>query len=443
MTRSNSDRCPFQPSRRQTLAAGLAALLPIHSATRARAADATSAVVPPASADEWPEFRGPTGQGLSTAKNVPVKWGADENVAWRAKLPGQGWSSPVLSGGKVFLTCAAKTGDNVTLAAACLDAKSGKLLWGTDLFNPDPAAVKVMHRKNTLASPTVVVRGDRVYAHFGHMGTAALDTAGKVLWRQTELSYPPTHGNGSSPMLTDRAVVFSADAQRDPFLAALDQQTGRVLWKTSRQGGAAKSKFSFATPLLIDVGGRPQIVSPASGYVAAYAPDTGAEIWRVEYGMGYSVVPRPVYAHGLLFLSSGFDKATLYAIRPQGAAGDVTNTHVAWRQAKGAPLTPSALVLGDEVYTVSDNGIATCADAKTGTVHWTHRLDGNYSASPVAAEGRVYFQNETGLGYVIKAGKTYEQLAENDVKERTLASYAVGEGALFIRTESQLLRVGV
>ncbi len=378
--------------------------------------------------------------GLSAAKNVPIKWSATENIAWRTKIPGQGWSSPVVSGGKIYVTSASASGNSITLGAACLDAETGKILWGIDLFKPDPGAARAMHRKNTLASPTPIVRGDRVFVHFGHMGTAGLDTSGKILWRQTELSYSPTHGNGSSPLLTERGLVFSADAERDPFLACLDPQSGKVIWKTPRQGSAAR-KFSFSTPLLIEVGGQAQLISPASGYVAGYTPDGGKEIWRVEYGQGYSVVPRPVYAHGLIFMSSGFDRPVLYAIRPEGAKGDVTSSHVAWKQTKNAPLTPSAVVVGDQIYFVSDNGMATCADAKSGNVHWTHRLDGNYSASPVSAEGRVYFQSENGVGTVIKAGKTFEALGENDVKERTLASYAVVEGGIILRTESQVMRV--
>ena len=175
--------------------------------------------------------------------------------------------------------------------------------------------------------------------------------------------------------------------------------------------------------------------------VAAYDAKTGREIWRVNYGQGYSVVPRPAYAHGLLFVSSGFDKATLLAIDPKGATGDVTSTHVKWKLTRNAPLTPSPLVVGEELYLVSDNGFATCADARTGKVHWAQRLGGNFSASPVYAGGHVYFQNEEGLGMVVKAGTTYEPVSQNDLGERTLASYALTEGALYIRSEKHLWRI--
>ena len=211
-------------------------------------------------------------------------------------------------------------------------------------------------------------------------------------------------------------------------------------WKTARNS-PAKKQFSFSTPLLIHLDDKDQVISPGSGFVASYDPHDGHEFWRVCYGEGYSVVPRPVFAHDLLFLSSGFDAPIFHAIKPAGANGDATATNIAWTQRKGAPNTPSALVLGDEVYFVSDGGIATCADARTGDVHWSERLGGNFSASPVAAEGRIYFQNEAGVGFVVKAGKIYELLATNDLGERSLASYAVADGALFIRTESHLWKI--
>lgn len=392
---------------------------------------------------EWPQFRGPTGQGHSAATNLPITWNATTNVAWKAALPGNGWSSPVLSKGKLYLTSAvtAPAGSEMTLRALCVDAADGRVLWDTEVFRPDPASTAVMHRKNSPASGTPVLSGDRLYVHFGHMGTAALDLAGQVIWRQTELKYPPVHGNGGSPALVGDVLIFSCDGKQDPFVVGLDAATGAVRWKTPRNSPAKRS-FSFSTPLPIEVNGATQIIVPGSGLVGAYDPSTGAELWRARYGEGYSVVPRPVFAHGLLFVSSSFDKPVVYAVRPgEGAAGDVTETNIAWSNRKGGPCTPSLLVVGDEVYFVSDSGIATCADARTGQVHWTERLGGNFSASPIAAEGRVYFQNEEGIGYVLKAGKTYELLAKNELGERTLASPAVADGALFLRSEGHLWKI--
>lgn len=391
---------------------------------------------------EWPQFRGPTGQGISAAANVPVEWDATKNVKWSTELAGRGWSSPVLANGRIYLTGAvADPGtSDVTLHAMCCDAADGRVLWDREVIRPEPESTAAMHRKNSLASPTPIVADGRLYVHFGHMGTAALDLEGQVLWRQTELKYPPTHGTGGSPILVGDALIFSCDGQRDPFVVALEAKTGAVRWKTERNS-PAKKLFSFSTPLAVSIDGIEQVISPGSGFVGSYDPRDGRELWRVGYGEGYSVIPRPVLAHGLLFLGSGYDSPVFYAIKPAGASGDATATNIAWTQRKGAPNTPSALVLGDEVYFVSDAGIATCADAMTGQVHWSERLGGGFSASPVAAEGRIYFQNEMGVGFVVKAGKTYELLATNDLGERTLASYAITDGAIFIRSEAHLRRI--
>lgn len=393
-------------------------------------------------AEDWPQFRGPTGQGMSNAKNLPVEWSATKNVAWKVEIPGQGWSSPVLLENRLYLTTAIGTvGGPVSLHAICLDGRDGTIVWDKEVFRPEPAAVKAIHKKNSPASATPIVTKDKVYVHFGHLGTAALDLSGKILWTQTTLKYAPVHGNGGSPMLLDDKLIFSCDGGAAPFLVALDAGTGAVKWKTPRNT-LAKRTFSFCTPLAIDVDGKTQLVIPGSGFVGGYNPANGAELWRVRYGEGYSVVPRPVYAHGLLFLSSGFDSAVLYAIRPEGAKGDVTETAVVWKQRTGAPKTPSTLVVGDELYFISDEGSATCADAKTGVTLWNYRFDGGFSSSPVYGEGKIYFQNESGVGFVVKADKAFKLLGENDLGERSLASYAVSEGALFIRTDKHLWKIG-
>jgi outer membrane protein assembly factor BamB len=255
------------------------------------------------------------------------------------------------------------------------------------------------------------------------------------------LKYPPTHGNGGSPALVGDLLVFSCDGAEDPFVVALDSRTGKVRWKTPRHTTASR-KFSFSTPLAIEVDGATQIISPGSGFVAGYDPVDGREIWRARYGEGYSVITRPVFAHGLIFVSSSYDRPVVHAVKPAGAKGDVTASHVAWTHPKGAPNTPSTLVVGDELYFVSDAGIATCVDARTGTVHWTERLGGGFSASPIAVEGRIYFLNEEGVATVLKAGKTFEVLAKNELGERTLASPAVTHNTLFLRSKAHLWRIG-
>ena len=388
--------------------------------------------------DSWPEFRGPTRQGISELKNLPIEWSATKNVVWKQELPGKGWSSPVLHEGRLYLTAAvpAEGVAKQALRAMCLDAASGKTAWSTDVFVDD---VTKMHAKNSQASPTPILADGRLYVHFGHMGTACLTLDGKVIWKNSELRYSPVHGNGGSPALAGKALVFSADGSADPVVIALDRETGKLLWKTKRDT-TAKKKFSFSTPLVIEVNGQQQIISPGSGAVCAYDPADGHEIWRVRYGEGYSVVPRPVFGHGLLFVGSGFDQPWVYAIRPDGK-GDVTDTHVAWKLTKGAPHTPSLLLVGDEVYMVSDGGIASCVDAHTGKVHWQERIGAGCSASPVFADGKIYIQDEVGLGVVLQAGKEFKVLSKNTLGERTLASYALGDGALFIRAEKNLFRI--
>jgi outer membrane protein assembly factor BamB len=389
-------------------------------------------------AADWPQFRGTTGQGLSDARRLPTKWDAIRNVPWKQELPGAGWSSPIISKDRIYLTTAVQPegGGNMSLRALALDTHTGRTLWSTEVFSVAPTGA---HQKNSHASPTPITDGHRLYVHFGHYGTAALDLNGKVLWRNNELKYPPVHGNGGSPILVGNALIFSADGARDPFITALNVSDGKLLWRTPRSHKAKKT-FSFSTPLAIQVNGRTQVISPASGGVYAYDAKDGKELWRVLYPEGYSVVPRPVFGHGLVYVSSAFDRPVVYAIRPDGT-GDVTDTHVQWTINKGAPNTPSPLLVGNELYFVSDAGIMTCADAKTGTVHWAERVGGNYSASPIFGDGKIYVQNEEGVGTVLKPGQTFEVISKNDLKERTLASYAVDEGVIYIRGAKHLYRI--
>jgi outer membrane protein assembly factor BamB len=399
-----------------------------------------------ARADDWPQFRGPTGQGHYAGKPLPLEWAPDKNVAWKQPLPGRGWSSPVVCRGRVYLTTALETpaqdqdakGREVVLQALALDALTGKQLWQTDVFRVSAATTPRIHAKNSHASPTPVTDGKRLFVHFGHQGTACLDLDGNVLWRNSELGYAPVHGNGGSPVLVDDRLVFAIDGSDMQVTIALDASTGKEIWKTDRKSTAVK-KFSFCTPLLIEMQGRRQIVSPASDAVIAYDPRSGAELWRVKY-QGYSVVPRPVFGHGLVFLSTGYDRPKLLAIRADGT-GDVTDSHVAWALSKGAPHTPSPLLVGDELYVISDLGIAHCLDARTGKVHWEERLEGNYSASPLHADGRICFQTEDGVTYVVRTAKKFELLAENRLEEKTLASFAAADGAIHLRTESHLYRI--
>jgi outer membrane protein assembly factor BamB len=395
-----------------------------------------------ARSDNWPEFRGPTGQGLAGDDvALPVEFGKGKNEVWMRPLPGKAWSSPIVYQGRIYLTNAVpvKAGprNDQSLRALCLDAGTGKIIWDKEVFLQDGSKAPAINGKNSHASPTPLCDGKRLYVHFGHQGTACLDLEGKVVWRNRTVKYAPVHGNGGTPILVDDRLVFTCDGGDQAFLVALDKNTGEVSWKTDRNVQANKT-FSFGTPLAIVVKGQKQIISPASNMVGAYDPQTGKEIWRVEYD-GYSVIPRPVFGHGLVFIGTGYNSPSLLAIRPDGQ-GDVTRTHVAWTARRGAPHTPSPLLVGSELYLVSDRGIATCLDAKSGKVHWQKRIDGNYSASPIYAGGKVYFLSEEGTATVIQAGKEFKQLAKNVLGERSLASYAVAEGALFVRTARGLYR---
>lgn len=396
----------------------------------------------PAAAD-WPQFRGPEGNGHAEAKNLPVEWGPEKNIAWRTEVPGKGWSSPSLSQGKIYLTSAVPVDEgsasgDADLKLLCYDAASGKELWAVTVFRQEGKSAPAIHRKNSHASPTPLVDGSRIFVHFGHQGTACLTTSGEIYWKNQSLKYPPVHGNGGSPILVDGILIFSCDGGEAPFLVGLDAASGDVKWKQPRPTDSAK-KFAFSTPTVITVAGQKQVISPGAGMVSALDPQTGEEIWHVKYD-GYSVIPKPVFGNGLIYLSTGYDSPTLIAIRA-GGRGDVTDTHVAWTLKKGAPHTPSPLLIGKELYLVSDRGLATCVDALSGEIIWQERVGGDYSASPLYADGKIYLVNEEGSGTALRPGRTFEKLAENGFPERTLASYAVENGAIFVRTEKALYRV--
>jgi outer membrane protein assembly factor BamB len=376
---------------------------------------------------DWPQFRGPDGQGHSSEHGLPLKWSESENVSWKVAIPGLGWSSPVIRDDQIWLTTA--TDDGRSLRALCLDRQTGRLVHNVELFHrsqPDS-----IHLKNSHATPTPIIDENRVYAHFGPNGTACLSTDGEVIWK-TKVAYDPVHGPGGSPIVFEDLLIMSCDGGQTQYVVALDKMTGKVRWKRDRKGG----KHSYSTPQLIEVGGSVQLVSTGGDKVVAYDPRNGHEIWQSSYD-GYSLVPRPVFGHGLVFICSGYNNPVLYAIRPDGH-GDVTGTHVAWQLTQAVPHNPSPLLVGNELYIVSDGGIATCLDAESGKSHWRQRLNGAFSASPLFADGRIYWLNETGETTVIAPGTKYDELAKNQVTGRTLASLAVSYGAIYLRTDSHL-----
>ena len=391
----------------------------------------------PARAADWPQFRGPTGQGHAPDETVPLAWSETENIAWKTPVPGLGWSSPVIGGGRIWLTTALVDPDaGSSLRLLAFDAETGSLVLDAAVF--DSREVRPLNPKNSLASPTPVLDpdGERVYVHFGAAGTAAVSAAGEIVWR-TRFPYTSQHGNGGSPILHDGRLIVSIDGYDTAYLVAVDARTGEERWRSVRPDPVSQA---YSTPLAVRVGGREQIVNVSAFRTSGHDPASGREIWRVGYPRGFSNVPRPVFGHGLVYLSTGFQQPTLLAVRADGA-GDVTRSHVVWRLQRGAPLTPSPILVGGELYFVTDFGIATCVDALTGDVHWQERLGGNHSASPVFAGGRIYFQNEAGVTTVIAPGAEFDVLARNRLDGSTLASMAVSDGALFVRTDTHLYRI--
>lgn len=382
--------------------------------------------------EDWPQFRGPSGQGISSETGLALEWSATRGVKWKTEIPGSGWSSPVVAGDTVWLTAAGNAGDSLRVLS--VEAATGKIALNKEVIRVRED-VPGLHAKNRPASPTVIVDGERVYAHFGYMGTVCLQTNGNVLWRQT-LRYEPQHGPGGSPALHEDMLIISCDGFDAQFVVALDTATGKVRWKTPRR----KGNQAYTTPLVIEAGGQAQAISPGAHHAYAYEPKTGKEIWWVEYGDGFSNVPRAVYAHGLVYICTGFFQPQLLAVRPDGK-GNVTRTHVAWSYGRSVPLTPSPIVVGGELYMVSDNGVGTCLDAKSGKMHWQQRIGGNHSASPVFADGRLYFLSEEGECTVIAPGTTYRELARNSIGERTLASLGISGKAIYLRGEQHLYRI--
>jgi len=384
-------------------------------------------------AEDWPAFRGPTGQGHSSEHNLPLEWNESRHVIWKAPVPGRGWSSPVVAGGRVWLTTAV-IDRGASLRLLAFDAATGRELVDAEAFHVPSA--RLLNEKNSLASPTPIVEGDRVYVHFGAQGTAALTTTGEIVWK-ARFPYESQHGNGGSPTLYGDLLILSCDGADTAFVVALDKRTGKVRWKTQRRQPWDQA---YSTPLVINVGGRDQIMSVGAYRAAAYDPENGRELWRVSYDDGFSNVPRPVFGHGMVYIATGFQQPFLLAVRADGA-GDVTRTHIAWTLNRGAPLTPSPLLVGDDLYVVNDNGIASALDAKTGAIHWQQRLGGTFSASPVLADGRIYFTSEDGETTVIAPGRQFRKLALNRIDEPTLASLAISGGSIFIRGESHLYRI--
>ena len=404
---------------------------------------------------DWPQFRGPHGDGTSAARNVPLTWSESNNIAWKVAVPGRGRSSPVVIGDRVWLTTALEQGvirtniksddmqtaEHVTLQAVCLDAKQGKELWRTTLFEVDkPAPV---HWFNSWATPSPVIEKGQLYCDFGTFGTACLDARdGKILW-QTCLPLDHQVGPGSSPVLWRDLLVLVRDGRDAQYVTALDKQTGRTVWKTDRPPIDTSNrdlKKCFTTPLLIASGKGTQLLSPGARWVVSYDPDTGKELWRQRHGEGFSIGSCPVFSHGLAIFSTGCMRPQFLAVNIDGT-GEIPATNVVWRITQQVPVMSSPVVSGEEMYWVSDDGMASCADPRTGEIYWQKRAGGRTFASPLYAEGRVYFFAQDGKTTVIRAGRQFEKLAENQLQGPVVATPAIVDGTIYLRTDTHLYRI--
>lgn len=394
-----------------------------------------------AAADEsWPQFRGPAGTGLSKATGLPRKFDEKTNVVWKTPIHHLGWSSPVVLGKQVWVTTAREDGKEQW--AVCLDRDSGKVVHDVKVFDTPKLPYTFAKDYNSHASPSPVIEPGRVYVHFGSAGTACLDTeTGKVLWQQRDLPCNHFRAPGSSPILWGDLLIVNFDGYDRQYAAAMKKATGEVVWKTDRSldykttNGDLKKAYSTCT--VIEVGGKPQVISSAAAGTVALDPRTGKEIWKVHHG-GMNEATPPIYAHGLVYVTAGHI-GKLVAIDPTGS-GDVTKTHIRWT-ADSAPSRPAPIVLGELLFLVNDKGNIYCLEAKTGKELWQRRAPGNYYSSPIVADGHLYVFDRTGKCTVVTADSEGKVVATNKLGEEVNATPAVAGKALFVRTVKHLYRI--
>jgi outer membrane protein assembly factor BamB len=409
-------------------------------------------------ADNWPEFRGPHGDGHSDATGLPTTWSETQNIKWKTAIHDKGWSSPVVWGNQVWVTTATESGDK--LYAVGIDRETGKIIHDRLLFEVDlapkpakksPPSIMAHYEEwaafNSYASPSPAIEEGRVYAHFGSAGTACLDTAtGKVLWTRTDLKCGHHRGAASSPIIYDNLLILTFDGFDVQYLAALDKNTGKTVWQRDRnfQGPEdnGDTKKGYGTPQVITVGGKPLLISPSAKATAAYDPKTGEEVWRVVHG-GMNTGIRPVFSHGLVFTTSADGGDGLVAIRPDGT-GNVTRSHEQWKLKAGVPNRSSILAVGDNLLMVNSGGIATCVGITDGKEKNKVRLEtrgANVWASPILAEGKMYVFDDAGNGFVLSADEKLDVIAANKLDGGGRASPAAVGHAIYHRTFTHLYRI--
>lgn len=397
------------------------------------------ATTPTILADHWPQFRGPTGQGLAAATPVATTWSEKDQIVWKTTIEGRGHSSPVVWGDQIWVSTASHNGKR--LGAVGLDRHTGDVLHKLTVF--EPSSPEEIHADNTYASPTPVIRQGRLFLDYGTYGAACVDTGtGSVVWTNTNLAIDHQGGPGSSPVLFDDTLIVHRDGADHQYVAALDIANGRVRWKRERSAPYRPDPIThraFATPLLYEHDGRTLLISPAADQCHAYDAATGEELWHVRY-IGFSNVPCPIASGDHVYLCTGFFEPRLLAVR-LGGQGDVTETHVDWEYKSQIPEVSSPIVVDGRIYFVSSKGVLSCVSAATGERVYIHRLGGNFSASPLFAGGHLYFCNREGGTKVVLPGDEPQVVATNKLEDAIYASPIAVDGALYIRTETHLYRI--
>jgi outer membrane protein assembly factor BamB len=399
--------------------------------------------------DNWPQFRGPLGNGISDSKGLPVEWSADKNIKWQTPIHGKAWSSPVIWGNQIWMSSA--TADGHELYAVCVDRESGKILHDLKLF--DIANPQYCIPFNSYGSPTPCIEEGRVYITFGAPGTACLDTAtGKVLWTRTDFVCNHYRAAGSSPVIYNDLLFMNFDGSDHDFVVALDKHTGKTVWRTERSidyadlepsgkpRGDGDFRKAFSTPRITKVKGKDQLISLGSKAIYGYDPADGKELWRLEIKTSFSGSNTPVIDDGLIYYGTGHGSTDLVALQP-GRSGLLDEKDIVWRTHKSVPTRSSILIVDGLLYMTTDAGIANCLDSHTGKVIWHDRIDGQYSASPIYADGKIYFFSEEGVATVLAAGKEFKVLARNKLPDGFMGTPAVAGNALFLRTRTTLYRV--
>jgi outer membrane protein assembly factor BamB len=384
-------------------------------------------------AENWPRWRGPNGNAVANAAPLPLHWSAMQNIRWKVPIPGEGFSSPIVWGQRLFLTSALEKGSRRLLHS--LDRATGKILWSREIQDDDPERTSSMTGH---AAATPVTDGQRVVAFFGNAGVVCYDLLGNRLWHRKLGEFDSELGLASSPVLYRDRVILVCDHDGNRFstfdssLIALDLQTGQTRWKTERPDLFR----SWSTPILVPASdGKHELIVNGQDQLRAYDPETGKPLWHVD-GMTGWVTPSPVFGHGCIFATSGRNGPIL-AVRP-GGRGAVTPTHVVWQHASSGPYVCSPVLYGDYLYVHTEQGILQCYHAQTGKLQYRERLPGKFWASSVAGDGKVYLTNEAGTTFVVRAGPQFELLAQNALKEDCLASPALSGGELFLRMEHHL-----